>query len=303
MASDWWPSKDVVEEDDPGVIERRQGDYWKAHWARQSQTAEGGHFRKLCKILLALYLAYAAFHVFTGLNRGCGLRMTLMVMTPIRELYTIPKIDRAFTENFTKPNANNNPAPELTAIAGWGIASLIKSSLTLDGCLLVNGLFGLTGDAESESANSWTGSKARPTSVPTPFQRRFNNRPYAKLTRHSVPIFAGTSKLAKQKGACTNPGVLRIHVEYRDHYRIRCAGTEGYVEKDFVRIMSGPPAARLRPQSAFLYALPKLSSQQNAICYQPYIQFVDEQVGEFFRVQCDGKKGWVEARHIQVLEE
>ena len=144
--------------------------------------------------------------------------------------------------------------------------------------------------------------KPRATPIPTPFQRHFHERKYGKLTWDSVALYAGTSKTAKQKGRCTNPAVLLIKTEYEDRYLVDCDDKTGYVDKHTVRLVDHPPAAELAVQSAFLYSYPRLSSKQWAICYRPDIRFVRYYRDPgFYNVQCDGKWGWVEAKHIRIL--
>ena len=261
-------------------------------------------WKRLVLVLLILYGTYAAVHFLDGISKQCSLRSIIITAFPVRDLYLIPQVERLWSIGMAEGFREGDAA---TGLIGSVFAEAIKKPIVdlirSADCLTLQLWGKRLGDVfgEDPPAIGTTAVKPGSTPIPTPFQRYFHERKYGRLTAEGVPIFAGISEHAKQKGTCTNPGVLIVEVEHRDHYRIRCAGKQGYIDQDLIRMISGPPAARLRSQAAFLYALPKLSSKQSAICYQPDIRFVEEQVGDFFRVRCDGKKGWVEAKNIQIL--
>ncbi len=255
-------------------------------------------FKKFCKIGLALYVIYAVFHIFSGLSRGCSLEMTLMVMFPVRELYTIPMIDRGIADAFEHADSvTENPDPGDRAfghLLGLGIGSVAKQFLSLDICLLANSLSGIFSDVEAPAID--------PTAVPTPYiHRNFYPHKYGRLTTGSARLFYGTSEQANEKGTCVNPAVLIVEAEYQHRYRVRCDGVKGYINKQLMRVTDRPTAARLIPTSAWLYILPKTTSKQIAICHQTDIQFVEERHSAFYRVRCDGKLGWVEAKYIELI--
>lgn len=244
-----------------------------------------------------LYAVYVVFHFTTASNNGCNTRMTLLTMFPIRELHTIPMIDRVFAESFTQPSTN--PAPALTGAIGMGMKKITTDLLlTPDACLLVQEIFGMQDDAIL--ANPRTDAKRTSASRPSQFLRRFNPHKYGELTRNRVAMYGAISDSAKRVGDCINPPTLSVAAEYRHHYRIYCHGTYGYVKKEHVQLRDGPPAAELVGLSAFLYTRPDLSSKVIAMCHRADIRSITDYIGEFFRVKCERKWGWVETKLIRV---
>lgn len=247
--------------------------------------------------LLAIYVVYAAVHFMTASNNGCNARMTLLTMFPVRQLYTIPMIDRAFTEYYMQPDTN--PASPVAGAIGLGMKKIATDMLlSPDACLLVQSLFGTQ---DIDSANSWTGSSSRSTAPSTLVSRSFFAKTYGELTRQHVTLYKGPSDKTRSLGTCTEPDVLVVRSEHDNRrYGVSCDGVTGYVDKDYVRFIDGPPKARLLVQSAFLYSRNTDSSKAIAICHRPDIRSVRDRVGDFYSVKCDGKFGWVEVKHIEI---
>lgn len=280
---------------------------WRKEIVRGSTTPEAqenGWIKKFVKLLFALYVGYVAFHSFTAFNNSCSLQMTLMTMFPVRELYTIPMIDRAFMDSFIQPDVN--PASDLTAAVGWGVKQVATDLLlTPEACVLLERFARIGGGSESNPVVSRGNSKAAPRPYATPFQRRFA-RQYGKLTEDSVVLYAGVSDAAKQTGRCTNPSILQIMMEYDERYFVHCDGASGYIDKNSAHLVDHLPAAKLVVQAAFLYAQPKLSSKPVALCHPPDIHSVayyrNHDGTGFYYVMCDETLGWIEAKHIQIVD-
>ena len=191
-----------------------------------------GQLKRYLTLFLGLYLIYAGWHIFTGLNRGCDLDVTVLIMTPIRELYTYPMIDRTFAEHFTKPNLNDNPAMGLTTAVGMGISAVVKSALTLDGCLLVKGFLGVYDEVASvETPPPITAMQPTPRPGRPPFWYDADLIPLASYLR-SAP-----QESAKAIAMCYKTELKYVYRQRGVWFGARCEGKVGWLPADDVELL------------------------------------------------------------------
>lgn len=220
--------------DKPKAITPQQ--YWYQRFRQhksQRQYEPPNQIKRTVLIAVGLYLIYAVGHFIMGAHYGCQLNASLLFLFPVKQMYTIPSIDRAFSESFSEDhNPNNLSSVTLkgTQFIGTGVASMVKGLLSIEHCSMWSSFGELLG------ASSVKSSPIKPTVV----------RPAA------TPTFA----------------------------RKR---------------------AELVPLSAWLHIIPKTSGKTIAICYQRDIYFIHGRTSDFYKARCDGKWGWVEAKHIRIL--
>lgn len=98
--------------------------------SRLSGSQRGFWIKRAIAVVLLLYGGYAAFHVSTGLNRGCRLETALKTMTPVKELYLKPKLDSELQQS---------PEARATGLIWAGDIELVMElmGLTLSDCFQV----------------------------------------------------------------------------------------------------------------------------------------------------------------------
>ena len=119
---------------------------------RQSRNV----FWKKCVIaLLALYAGYAAFHIFSGLNKGCRLNTVLMTMTPVKELYLRPSLESELRQS---PDGNVSGV-----VRSINIEILLGlTDMVLGDCARVEAVAELLNPATVETSSTSTASRSTP---------------------------------------------------------------------------------------------------------------------------------------------
>ena len=190
-------------------------------------------------IAVALYLIYAAGHFIMGAHYGCQLNTSFLFLFPVKQIYTIPSIDRAFSESFSEdhnPNNLSSATLKRTQFIGTGVATMIKGLLSIEHCSMWSSFGELLGASPVKSSPTLKPTVVRPAATPTLAKKRAELVP-SSAWLHIIPKTSG-----KKIAICHQPDIRFIHGRTSNFYKARCGGKWGWVEAEHIKILGAHEA-------------------------------------------------------------